>query len=149
MTHKIIDNEFKYRMMLRTVEAIHDKCIEKDLGLSSGKGLWMPLLNIICSFIDGLSKIVDKKKPKDRYIEYIQANFEDLDREIYARVFYEKFRTNQIHEFSLPASYGIARESEFDAPYFKEENGGKCLNIDRLYLDFHSHIKNLWEESKK
>ena len=156
MKHKNIDDEFRYRMMLRTVEALHDKCIEKDLGLSSGKGLWMPLLTIICSFIDGLSKLVDEenekksKATKARYIKYIEDNFKGLNTYVGGKNFYEKFRTNQIHEFSLPEGYGISRENSFETPwYIKEKDSMKYLNIDRLYLDFHEHVKELWEKSKK
>ena len=166
MKHKNIDDEFRYRMMLRTVEALHDKCIEKDLGLSSGKGLWMPLLTIICSFIDGLSKLVDEenekkskateenekksKATKARYIKYIEDNFKGLNTYVGGKNFYEKFRTNQIHEFSLPEGYGISRENSFKTPwYIKKENSITYLNIDKLYSDFHKHVKELWEKSKK
>ena len=108
----------------------------------------MPLLNLVSAFIDGLAR----GKPgetKKAYLAYLKEHFPELCAELGAEVFYSKYRSAAIHEFSIKPGFAIGRNSGLKGRYVGtqevRETGETItiLNIDKLVNDFLHHVKTL------
>jgi len=131
------DREFRYRMMRQTIEAVGAPGI-----------LWMPLLNLVATFIDGLASGPSGASKKET-LEYLQKHFPGLCAALGAEVFYSKYRNKAVHEFGIGKGFAIALRNEIGDAYVDqvadkithEELTG--LNIERLVEDFLAHIQSL------
>lgn len=137
------DPEFRYRMMREVVEVV------------AGRGtLFMPLLNLVTTFIDGLASGAPSGT-KAAYLEYVKVHFPELCSSLGAEVFYNKYRNAAVHEFNLKPGFAIGRDSGMEGAYVGSqtitETGEeiKLLNIDRLVKDFLTHVRSLEEAAKK
>jgi hypothetical protein len=136
------DAAFRYEMMREVIETVADR----------GK-LFMPLLNLVTTFIDGLASGAPGTT-KAAYLEYLDKHFPELCKALGAEIFYSKYRCGAVHEFNLKAGFGIARDSRMDGAYVGtqtiKETGEELtvLNIDRLVADFIRHVSNLEAELK-
>lgn len=134
---------FRYRMMREVVESVEQKGT-----------LFMPLLNLIATFIDGLA-LGPKGGTKKAYLAYLRNHFPDLCSALSAEVFYNSYRNKAVHEFDLKQGYGIGRDSGMHGAYsgtqrIKETGEAiTVLNIDRLVQDFLSHIRLLEQNLRK
>ena len=131
------DPAFRFAMMRKVIEAVRKE----------GE-LYMPLLNLVSTFIDGLAS-GQPGATKPAYLNYLQTHFPDLCASIGAEVFYTNYRCGAVHEFSLKKGFGIERGEKMPCDYVDtktiKETGEQItvLNIDRLIDDFLSHIKSL------
>ncbi len=131
------DPRFRLGMMREVVEHVHAR-----------GDLYMPLLNLVTTFIDGLAA-GRPQATKKAYLQYIKTHFPALCAEIPAKEFYENYRNGAVHEFSLKDGYGIGRDTGMGGKYIitqtARETGRtyKVLNIDRLVADFVAHVRAL------
>lgn len=136
------DPAFRYRMMREVVEAVEARGT-----------LFMPLLNLVSTFIDGLASGAPGNTKK-AYLAYLEAQFPDLCKALGAEVFYSKYRCGAVHEFNLKDGFGIGRDSGMLGAYSGtqtiKDTGQEVtiLNIDRLVIDFLAHVRSL-EKSLK
>ncbi len=131
------DPAFRYQMMREVVEAV------KARGT-----LFMPLLNLVSTFIDGLASGAPHNT-KAAYLAYLKTHFPDLCKALGAEVFYSKYRCAAVHEFNLKPGFAIGRASSMSGAYADtrtlKETGQEIivLNIDRLVRDFIAHVRSL------
>ncbi len=110
--------------------------------------LWYPLLNLITTFIDGLTS-GPKGGTRAAYVSYLKAHFPDLCVAVGAEVFYENYRNVAVHEFGLKPGYAIGRNTGLKGAYADtqliRDTGVQVtvLNIDRLLADFLAHVEGL------
>ena len=136
------DPAFRYAMMRKVIEAVRKE----------GE-LYMPLLNLVTAFIDGLAS-GKKGETKVAYLNYLQTHFPNLCAAIGAEIFYTNYRCGAIHEFNLKKGFGIERGEKMPRTYVDtktvKDTGEQLtiLNIDRLIDDFISHIRSLEESIK-
>ena len=121
----IKDAEFKTRMMIDSVKLCYKK------------GLFIPTLTLICSYIDGMGNGTKKD-----YLDNLKTEFPDLCKELGASVFYQKYRNGIIHELCPKSNFALDRGSDMNNQYVREveiEDDKRILitlNIDRLTNDF-------------
>jgi hypothetical protein len=131
------DPAFRYAMMRKVIEAVRKE----------GE-LYMPLLNLVTTFIDGLAS-GQPGGTKTAYMNYLQTQFPELCAAIGAEVFYTNYRCGAVHEFNLKKGFGIERGEKMPGTYVDtktiRETGGQMtiLNIDRLIDDFILHVRSL------
>ena len=131
------DPAFRYRMMREVVEAV----------VARG-GLFMPLLNLVSTFIDGLAS-GPPGDTKKAYLQYLSTHFPDLCRALGAEVFYSKYRCAAVHEFNLKPGFAIGRDSGMDGQFAGTQvvkaTGQELtiLNIDRVVEAFLAHVRAL------
>ncbi len=131
------DPAFRYRMMREVVEAVQEPGT-----------LFMPLLNLVTSFIDGLAG-GGAGSSKQAYIRYLEANFPDLCQAVGADTFYTKYRCAAVHDFDCSFGYGIERDAAMSGQYCARERIAETgqvvtvLNIDRLVNEFLAHVRML------
>jgi hypothetical protein len=129
------DPDFRTRMMKLTIQQV----------MAHGE-LFVPLLNLISTFIDGLAAGASGQS-KMAYLDYLQKNFPDLCAALGAEVFYQSFRNKAVHEFAIKPPYCLWREPAMEGKYVDtvEVDGTEWhpLNIDRLTCDFLNHIDQL------
>ncbi len=136
------DPAFRYSMMRKVIEAVRKE----------GE-LYMPLLNLVTTFIDGLAS-GQPGETKVAYLNYLQKQFPDLCSAIGAEVFYANYRCGAVHEFDLKKGFAIERREKMPSAYVDtktiKETGDQItiLNIDQLVDDFMAHIKSLEEALK-
>ena len=136
------DPAFRYAMMRKVIEAVRKE----------GE-LYMPLLNLVTTFIDGLAS-GQPGTTKTAYLNYIQKQFPNLCSAIGAEVFYTNYRCGAVHEFNLKKGFAIERGEKMSGTYVDtkiiKETGDQItiLNIDRLIDDFITHIQSLEEAYK-
>lgn len=131
----IADPGFRIHMMRETVKQVHDH----------GE-LWLPLLNLITTFIDGLASGKDREA-KEAYLGYLKSNFPELCAHLGAEVFYKNFRCAAVHEFSVRPPFALSRDANLNGKYTAtvDVDGYKvtALNIDRLVKDFLDHLSEI------
>ena len=132
----IADPVFRLTTMRDTVRAVQAPGV-----------LFYSLLNLVSTFIDGLVSPVGQTKVQ--YTAYLERHFPDLSAALGAEVFYLQYRCAAIHEFGLKAGYAIGRDHGMGGKYVAtqavRETGqvNTILNIDRLVVDFLSHVEQL------
>lgn len=132
-----LDPEFRTRMMRDVIKEVR-----------KNGTLYMPLLNLVASFIDGLAS-GRPGKTKKAYIQYLKTHFPELCAELGAETFYSKYRNASIHEFSTKPGFVIGRKRGMGSEYVESIQVNEMdenlivLNIDRLVDDFLSHIERL------
>ena len=137
------DPAFRYTMMRKVIEAVRNK----------GE-LYMPLLNLVTTFIDGLAS-GQPHETKVAYLNYLKMHFPDLCAAIGAEIFYTNYRCGAVHEFNLKKGFGIDRGENMPGTYIEtktiKETGNQMtfLNIDRLVDDFIAHVRSLEATLKK
>jgi len=136
------DPAFRYAMMRKVIEAVRKE----------GE-LYMPLLNLVTTFIDGLAS-GQPGGTKIAYMNYLQTHFPELCAAIGSEIFYINYRCGAVHEFNLKKGFGIERGEKMlgtyvDTKTIKETSDQlTILNIDRLIDDFIAHIRSLEESIK-
>ncbi|MDP3938282.1 MAG: hypothetical protein Q8R92_09120 [Deltaproteobacteria bacterium] len=134
---KTSDPEFRLRMMRKVIETV-----------KSEGSLHMPLLSLVSTFLDGLAA-GGPAGTKAAYLDYLQAHFPDLCAALGAEIFYSKYRSAAVHEFSIKKGFGINRDSKMPGEYCGtttvRETGQELtiLNIDRLVEEFLAHVRAL------
>jgi hypothetical protein len=110
--------------------------------------LFLPLLNLISTFIDGLAAGPSGQE-KRAYLDYLRRHFPDLCSALKEELFYSKFRNGSVHEFSIKTGFAIDRASAMGNRYVETRpvEGTAVtltvLNIDRLADDFERHLAAL------
>jgi hypothetical protein len=136
------DPAFRHKMMREVIEAVEARGT-----------LFMPLLNLVTTFIDGLASGAPGNTKK-AYLAYLDAHFPDLCKALGAEVFYTKYRCGAVHEFNLKDGFAIGRDSGMSGAYSGsqviKETGQQItiLNIDRLVNDFLAHVGSLEQSTK-
>lgn len=124
-------------MMREVVEVVHAK-----------NELFLPLLNLVTTFIDGLAGGKRGAVEKD-YVKYLELHFPALVAELPAKTFYRQYRCGAVHDFSPKPGYAIGRDHGMAEAYAATQRypelGGSftVLNIDRLVTDFLKHVRGL------
>lgn len=137
------DPAFRYRMMIEVVESVEQK-----------GNLFIPLLNLIATFIDGLAS-GPKGGTKKAYLAYLGNYFPELCSALGSEVFYDSYRNKSVHEFDLKHGYGIGRDSGMNGAYCGTQKVKETsetivvLNIDRLVRDFLAHVRVLEQSLPK